>query len=138
MNDVAAAQKTAPPVGELIQLYLDTRDAKQALEKQHKDQLKQYTEVMTKIEGVLLNHLQGNETTSISSDEGTAYLTTKRSATIGDAVSFKNYIIENRAWDMVDWRANVTAVGDFLQEHQVVPPGINWRTSVSLNVMKKS
>jgi len=140
MNDVAAAPAAvaAPPVGDLIKLYLDTRDAKHLLEKQHKDQLKQYTDVLNKIEGVLMNHLQENASQSIASDDGTAYLAHKRSATISDAPAFKGYVIENRAWDMVDWRANVTAVGDFLTEHETLPPGINWKTSVTLNVMKKS
>lgn len=123
--------------GQLIQLYLDTRDAKAEVERKHKEHVKQYSEVMKKIEAKLFEHLQAHNMQSLSSDVGTAYISHKRYATISDGVAFKNFVIENRAWDMLDWKANVTSVGDFLTEHEVLPPGINFRTDQSLNIMKK-
>ena len=42
----------------------------------------------------------------------------QRAASIRDATAFQNYVIENRAWDMLDWKANVTAVGDFITENE--------------------
>lgn len=123
--------------GQLIQLYLETRNVKQELEKKHKDHVRQYNDVMKKIEAKLFEHLQAHNMQSISSDEGTAYISHKRSASIGDAEAFKNFVIESRAWDMLDWKANVTAVGDFIEENDVPPPGVNFRTEQSLNIMKK-
>jgi len=128
-----------PPtkVGELIAIYLETRDAKDALAKKHKEALRSYSDVMAMIEGKLLEHLQATAGQSFSTDLGTAYLTRKRSATIADATEFRGYIIENRAWDMVDWRANAVAVADFIAEHQTLPPGINFNVTTSVNVQKK-
>lgn len=127
----------APVVGEMIDLYLETREARDRLAKQHKDALKEYNEVMAVLEGKLMDHLQSNDMQSLSSKVGTAYLTRKRSATIGDAEAFRGYVIENRAWDMCDWKANVSAVDDFIAEHNTLPPGVNFRTHVSVNVQKK-
>lgn len=123
--------------GALIQLYLETRDAKTAVEKRQKQHLKQYSEVLRKIEGKLMEHLHEQGLQSLSSDIGTAYLSHKRSSPIVDGVAFRNYVIENRAWDMLDWKANVSAVGDFIAEHSTLPPGVNYKSDVSLGVMRK-
>jgi hypothetical protein len=123
--------------GELIELYLQTRDAKAAVEKAHKEHVRRYVDVMLQIEGKLMAHLQEHGVQSLSSGLGTAYLSHKRSAPIHDAVAFKTYVIENAAWDMLDWKANVTAIGDYLVEHQSTPPGVNLKSSVTIGVMRK-
>ena len=142
MSEVVAFPRPDPKpanddFGQLIELYLETRDAKLAIERKHKDHLKQYGEVMKKIEAKLFEHLQRHGMQSLSSDIGTAYVSHKRSATIADGEAFRNFVIENRAWDMLDWKANVTAVGDFLSDHEILPPGINYRVDQSINIMKK-
>lgn len=124
-------------LGALIDLYLETRDMKAALEKKQKQVLKKYTTVMARIEAKLMEMLQEKGLQSLSSDIGTAYIRHSRSAPISDGEAFKNYVIENRAWDMLDWKANITAVGDFVEEHQALPPGVNYKTVITLGVMRK-
>lgn len=144
MSEVVQFRKANPVVelketdfGVLINLYLETRDAKLALERKQKLHLKKYTEVMQKIEGQLMAHIQKSGLQSLSNDTGTAYLSSRKTASISDAVAFKGFVIENRAWDMLDWKANSTAVSDFLAEHEVLPPGVNYRVDQSLGVMRK-
>jgi hypothetical protein len=122
--------------GELIQLYLETRDAKEALEKMHKQHLRRYTSVMAKIEGKLMTHLNEHNVQSLASKDAIAYLSTKRAASIRDATAFQNYVIENRAWDMLDWKANVTAVGDFITENEHAPPGVVLNSVVVLRIAR--
>lgn len=129
-------QPKEPDFGELIQLYLEARDAKEALEQAHKQHLRQYTIVMNKIEGRLMAHLNEHGVQSISSKSATAYLSHKRSASIRDAVAFKNYVIENRAWEMLDWKANVTAVTDFINENEVSPPGVELKSAITVRIMR--
>jgi hypothetical protein len=140
MSEVVQFKRPDPSpdnLGELIELYLTTRDAKQALERKQREHLKKYNATMKKIEGKLMSMLQERGLQSLSSDIGTAYLSTKRSAPISDSEAFRNYVIENRAWDMVDWHANVVAVSDFIAEHEVLPPGVEFKSIVSLGVMRK-
>lgn len=142
MNEVVPFKRSDPEpqeenFGQLIQLYLETRDAKTALEKKQKEHLKKYSVVLNKIEAKLMEHLRKRGLQSLSSDIGTAYIVHRRSAPIADGEAFKNYIIENRDWDMLDWKANVTAVGDFITEHQTLPPGVNFNSVVSIGVMRK-
>ena len=127
----------ANSLGQLIELYLETRDAKQALERKQKAHLKKYSDVLTRIEGKFLEHLQANGGQAFSTSFATAYLTTKRSAPITDAVAFKGYVIENRAWDMLDWKANVTAVSDFVNDHEELPPGVSLKAHVTVNIARK-
>lgn len=140
MSEVVPFKRPEPTesdFGELIQLYLATRDAKQTLERKQKEHLKKYSDIMARLEAKMMEHLQKHGIQSLSSDDGTAYLSRTRSAPIVDAVAFKNFIIENRSWDMLDWKANVTAVGEFLTEHKTLPPGVNYKTDTKVNVQRK-
>jgi hypothetical protein len=122
--------------GELIQLYLETRDAKELLEKAHKDHLRRYTAVLNRIEGKLMAHLNEHGVQSIASKDAIAYLSHKRSASIRDAIAFRDYVIEHRAWDMLDWKANVTAVSDFITENEHAPPGVVLNSAVVIRIAR--
>jgi len=141
MSEVVPFKRPPDPeqthLGALIDLYLETRDMKAALEKKQKQVLKKYSTVMGRIEAKLMEMLQEKGLQSLSSDVGTAYLSHKRSAPISDGEAFKNFVIENRAWDMLDWKANITAVGDFVEQHQTLPPGVNYKTVITLGIMRK-
>ena len=139
MSDVVVQLRPPPEpdFGQLIQLFLDTRDAKARLEREQKDHVKRYSDVLAKIEGKLMSHLQARNLQSLSSDLGTAYLSHQRSAPIRDAVAFRDYVIANGAWDMLDWKDNLTAVTDFLQENNELPPGVDLKSAIRLGVMRK-
>jgi hypothetical protein len=120
----------------LIGIYLELRTAKQQLEKQQEEALKPYTERMDKIEIALQKYMQDTRLNSLPTDNGTAYISVKRSASVADAAAFRGHVIETRGWDLADWRANVTAIETFVKEHGVVPPGVNWREFESVNVRR--
>src|SRR5256885_1623639 len=111
----------------LIDIYLELRDAKRALERQHEEQLKPYTERMNKIELALQKYMQDTRLNSLPTDAGTAYISVKRNASVADGAAFRGHIIETREWDLADWRVNVNAAETFVKEHGVVPPGVNYR-----------
>ena len=72
----------------------------------------------------LLNMLNATGQDSAKTKEGTAYITTQVSATLRDAEEFRRFVIDGQRWDMLDWRANKTAVKDWVAEHQNEPPGV--------------
>lgn len=123
-------------MSELISLYLEIRDAKKVLEKQHEAQLKPFTERMEKIGLKLHAYMQQTHLNSLPTDGGTAYISTKRSASVADAAAFRGHIIETREWDLADWRANVTATEAFIKEHNVLPPGVNYREFETVGVRR--
>jgi hypothetical protein len=120
----------------LIGLYIEIRDAKKALEKAHEEQLKPYTERMERIEQALHRYMLETKLNSLPTDSGTAYTAVKRSASVADAVAFKGHIIENRDWDLADWRVNVNAAEAFVKEHGSGPPGVNYREFETVGVRR--
>jgi hypothetical protein len=43
-----------------------------------------------------------------------------------------DYVTNNGAFDLLDVRANKTAVEGFLDEHQDLPPGVNVRREIAV------
>lgn len=128
MDSVNTGPPVPPDVRKMIGQYVKLRDRKRALEQQHADQLKPFNEVMETLEGKLLNYMQQIGSNSISTDDGTAYTSIKQSATIKDGQAFREWVIANGRFDLIDWRANANHVFDYLAEHKVQPPGLNLST----------
>lgn len=123
-----------PNLNKLVDQYVQLRDRKRALEAQHKEQLAPYTKVMSEIEGMLLEHMQKLGTTSINTPGGTAYQSTKRSASIKDGAAFREFVVKTGSFNLVDWRANANAVFDFIEAHGgSPPPGVNPSSRVTVN-----
>jgi hypothetical protein len=47
------------------------------------------------------------------------------------------YVIGNEAWDLLDRKANVKAVEDFIEENDLAPPGVNFSTTYVVGVRRK-
>lgn len=73
---------------------------------------------------------------SVKTPHGTAYRTTRRSASIADGAVFRQYVIDNENFDLVDWRANAIAVDDFIKENGVQPPGVNFSSTYTVGVRR--
>lgn len=87
--------------------------------------MRPYRETLEKLNGVLLDILNkmGGDKPSFASEYGTAYVSHKKSVTLTDPAAFMKYVIENQAYDLLDRKANVKAVEDYLNKHTALPPG---------------
>jgi hypothetical protein len=108
--------------------YIALRDKINAIKEEHKKILEPYNDALDKLNEVLLNHLNEIKSDSASVNGiGTVYRTAKASASLADAQAFMDFVIENQTWDLLDRRANVTAVQDYMHEHAgELPPGVNF------------
>jgi hypothetical protein len=130
----APAMPGVPELDKLINQYVQLRDRKRALEAQHKAQLAPYNKVMAEVEGMMLDYMQRAGVDSVSTPGGTAYQSTKRSASIKDGAAFRKFVVETGAYNLVDWRANANAVFDYLNDHAGnPPPGVNPSSRVTVN-----
>ena len=57
---------------------------------------------------------------------GTAYWSVHHSATCGSPDVFKQFVIENSAWDLMEVRAAKLAVKSYVEAHGEPPPGVNF------------
>jgi hypothetical protein len=128
------ASPGVPELDKLINQYVQLRDRKRTLEAQHKAQLAPYNKVMSEVEGMMLDYMQKAGVDSVSTPGGTAYQSTKRSASIKDGAAFRKFVVETGAYNLVDWRANANAVFDYLGAHEGnPPPGVNPSSRVTVN-----
>ncbi len=70
-------------------------------------------------------------------DVGTAYMSTRSTATVADPEAFWSYVKENDAWELVENRVNKTAH----QQHQEINgdnvPGVNTSATQVVNFRRK-
>lgn len=68
---------------------------------------------------------------------GTAYRSTRVSATVADWDSLLGHIQDQDAWELLERRVNKTAVEQFKEQHEDLPPGVNWSESQVVNFRRK-
>lgn len=133
---VAAAPLAVP---QLIAAYISVRDKKAALKKAQEEQMKPLNDLLNQLDAALLDHCIKSGTDSVKVNGiGTAFIATKKSASIQDPDSFKQFVIDNEAWDMVSWSAKVEACEAHAKEHGALPPGVNLSAYNAMNVRRAS
>lgn len=151
MNDIV----TQPPVeqgpdfshlvagktpADVIGLYVQLRDGKKQAEETYSAwQNANFVAPMTFLEGWLLNKLNELGVDSLAGPEGTgtAYKIKTVSVTIADQREFRRHVIGSEQWDLADWRANKTAVEDWVAEGKGLPPGVNYTSFIKVGIRRK-
>lgn len=123
-------------IEELVSQYIRLRDTIKQAEDAHKAKLKDAKEHLELLNNTLLERLNALGGESVKTASGTVYRSTKRSASIKDGDVFRRFVIEHEAFDLVDWRANATAVDDFIQEQSAPPPGVDFSTTYIVGVRR--
>ena len=92
---------------------------------------------MDKCELYFRNTMLAQGLTSLPTKSGTPYMTEKTSVTVSDPAAYKAWIEEDPArWVFLDVKANKTAVVAYKEEFDDLPPGLNWRAEVAVNVRR--
>jgi hypothetical protein len=120
-----------------VEQYIRLRDEIKRREDVHKSEMKPYKDALEKLNGALLDHLNQINGESVKTHAGTVYRTAKKSASLADPDAFMRYVIGSEAWDLLDRKANVTAVEDFIAENQSAPPGVNFSTTFIVGVRRQ-
>lgn len=111
-------------VDDIVAAYVRLRDQKAELKAQQAEALKPYDEALAKLEAEALRILSDTGVESMKTSAGTVYQSVAMSVTVQDKSAFMDYIKEHQAFDLLDVRANKTAVQDFVTENQDTPPGV--------------
>ena len=121
---------------ELVEQYVTLRDKIKASDDAHKEKTRDARDYLEALNGKLLERLNEVGGDSVKTKHGTAYRSTKRSATIADGDLFRTFVREQEQFDLVDWRANALAVADYIEEHEAPPPGVNFSTIFTVGVRR--
>lgn len=87
-----------------------------------------------KIEAEFLRRFHERGSTSTKSDAGTAYINVTNSATVADRDVYFNWIIEDvkERLCFLEARVNKTSLAQYKEEHDDIPPGVNYRETQSV------
>ena len=120
----------------VVEQYVRLRDKIKEADDAHKEKLKTAKEYLKVLDGALLSKLNDIGGESVKTANGTVYRTTRRSASIADGEAFRQFVLNNEAFDMVDWRANANAVEDFIKSEGSQPPGVNYSVTYTVGVRR--
>ena len=133
---VVAMQST---VDKWVHEYVQLRDLIKKIETKHEEELKPYKEAMAARGAQLEAFLTNSGSTGVKTAHGTCYKSTRYTASLADADAFMKYVIKTGEFELLDRRANPTAVRDYAKEHDGnLPPGVNLNAISSVGVRRPS
>ena len=126
----------ALPSGKLVELYIQLRDRRALRKAEYENADADDKGKQEKIEGILLQRFNEEGIDSIKTGAGTAYTSTRTSASVADKEVFMAWVRENELWEFLEVRAAKKTVETFREEQNNLPPGINWVEQVTVNVRR--
>lgn len=136
MNDTTSLAPLPGTMDELVDQFVRLRDRLREADEAHKKRVAPARAHLEKLGFAMLAKLSEIGGDSVKTPNGTAYKTTRRSASIADGALFRKFVIENDAFDLLDWKANANAVDDFIKTNQDLPPGVNFSATVTVGVRR--
>lgn len=133
---VSATENPTPNIGKRALQYVQLRDMIAAKKKQQKEELKPLEDMLDKLNSILLGYLNSTNQNSANTDGGTVYRTLKYSATLADGDAFMRHVIGTESWDLLDRKANKTAVKEFIEKNNAPPPGVNYTSEYEVGVRR--
>lgn len=131
-----AEQKEHQAIDGLVERYLALRDKKAQYKAEYDAKVEAIDLAMTKVENYLLKLMQDLGVESIRTAGGTPYISRRSSASVSDWESFLAFVRQNDSWEMLERRANKTVVQQWREEHNDLPPGLNWREERVVNIKR--
>lgn len=120
-------------IEELVAEYVTLRDKKSEVTAKAKELVGKLEDKMSGLEGEILKAM-GDGVESVRTKAGTAYKSTKRSTSVAGWDDFLPWVQQTDNWHMLTRAANKTAVLEFLDEHEELPPGINMYSELTINI----
>jgi hypothetical protein len=122
----------------LLKLFIALRDRRAQRKAAYDEDDAGDKDKQNKIEVEFLRRFQDRGIDNVSArDVGTAYRSTRSSATVADWDAFLEHVLSNEAWEMLERRVNKTAIEQFKSVNDDLPPGVNWAETQVVNFRRK-
>jgi len=127
------------PLDKLTRVYLKMRTTIQDLQKEYEGKLEELKAQQDVVKFAIKERMLSLGTTSAKTDFGTVILSKKTRYSTNDWASFKEFIINNDAVDLLEKRIAQKNMETFLIENPgSVPPGLNSDSEYDISVRKPS
>ena len=125
-------------LSEAVSLYIQMRDKKAQMKADFEASIAPLNEKMEKLEAKLLDVFNKTGMDSVKTEHGTAYTTTRTTASVADRDTFMEYVKEHEEWSLLEVRASKTAVEQFKAVHDDIPPGVSIREERVVNIRRSA
>ena len=125
-------------LSEAVSIYIKMRDKKAQMKADFDASVAPLTEKMDKLEAKLLDVFNKTGVDSVKTEFGTAYTTTRVTASVADREIFMTHVKENDDWALLEVRASKTAVEQYRETNNDLPPGVSIREERVVNVRRPS
>lgn len=123
---------------DIVAKYIALRDRKSAMKKEYDEKVAKVDDAMNKMEAIIMKVFKDSGIDSARTDAGTAYLSTRTSATVADRDTFFGWVLEDpeERVSFLENRVSKTMVDQFKAAHDDLPPGLNYRSEVTVGVRR--
>jgi hypothetical protein len=125
-------------LSEAVSIYIKMRDKKAQMKAEFDASVAPLNEKMEKLEAKLLDVFNKTGIDSVKTEFGTAYTTTRVTASVADREIFMTHVRENDDWALLEVRASKTAVEQYRETNNDLPPGVSTREERVVNVRRSS
>ena len=130
-------EEEAIPLDRLVKIYRKLRTRMTELTQAYDTQTEVLKAQQDEIKNAIKEQMKAMGVTSVRTTEGTAVMSVKTRYTTQDWDSFKKFMIEHEAIDLLEKRIAQLNMAQFLEENPgVVPPGLNSTSEFDISVRK--
>ena len=116
--------------------YIQVRDALARVDAKWEKERKPLLEIQERLSGRIRKFMDDNKLENLKTAHGTCYTSTRFTASLADPDIFMKHVIATGQFDLLDRRANSTAVKDYVNEHNELPPGCNLNAVQTVGVRR--
>lgn len=129
----------ALPVEKRVKLYIKTRAAKSAAQKEFDEQEAQFKKIMELCENSMLKDADGQGVTGFTTPWGTTYAAETMKLSIADDNAFYSFVKQQGDLDFFERRVSSTHVQKYMEQSGgVLPPGLSAFRERVMRVRKAS
>jgi hypothetical protein len=119
-----------------IHQYVQIRDKLKAMDEEHEEKREKLVKIQSLLSGYMEQFLEKVGAQNIKTPFGTCHRTTRYTSSLADPDAFMNFVTSTGKFELLDRRANSEAVKDYVNEHGVLPPGVNLSALRSIGVRR--
>lgn len=134
MTDTPSDDDLKNTVEARVDAFVRVRARIKELDAEHDAKMKPIKDLQNDLTAWLMEFFDKTKSTGIKTKMGTAYTSTRYSASLPDAEAFMEFVKTTGAWDLMDRKANSTAVKDYVTKNGKLPPGVNLAAIRTLGV----
>jgi hypothetical protein len=125
------------PLDRLAKIYRKIRAEITTLTQEYDSKIETLKAQQDEIKNAMKDMMKAMGVTSVRTDQGTVVLTVSTRYSTQDWDSFKKFVVEHDAVDLLEKRLAQSNMSQFLEENPgLVPPGLNSSSEYSISVRK--